>query len=407
MKQNRDWTDAVRDALRDAEIAPPAGGWKRLERELAPVPHMRIRRNPWLRIAAAAAAVLLLAVAGEWLWRPEQAQIGKGDVVASAARGGKTADNTGQTQTPAPVAEPEQALVAQTAPRTLHRGSYLTASDVTERTTVAEQPVQSAGAGPEEQSDTKTAEANNRTRSAAGAPSNKSASQTAASQAAASRRTAFSGERFVAHVPPRKTASLGLFAGGGVVGGNSGSSGGAQSLIMQSPSYDGNCVGMLAPRYDYAKGSFRHHQPLSLGLSVRKEFPYGLSLESGVVYTLLRSDVELFEGAGTTGQRLHMIGVPVRLNWQFLERGRFSLYIGAGGMAEKCVSASFGSQRVEEPGVQWSVVGAAGAQYRLGGLVGLYFEPEVSYYFTQTYLRTARTDSPLTLSLRLGVRLSF
>lgn len=62
---------------------------------------------------------------------------------------------------------------------------------------------------------------------------------------------------------------------------------------------------------------------------------------------------------------------------------------------------------MDEPGVQWSALAAAGAQYRLGGVVGLYFEPEASYYFTETALKTARTDSPLTLTLRLGVRLSF
>ena len=95
------------------------------------------------------------------------------------------------------------------------------------------------------------------------------------------------------------------------------------------------------------------------------------------------------------------------MNWQFLERGRFSLYLGAGGMAEKCVSAKFGSKSVSEPGLQWSLIGAAGAQYRLGGMVGLYFEPEAAYYLTETRLQTARTDNPLSLTLRLGVRLSF
>ena len=95
------------------------------------------------------------------------------------------------------------------------------------------------------------------------------------------------------------------------------------------------------------------------------------------------------------------------MNWQFLEAKRFSLYIGAGGMVEKCVAAKFGSKSIDEPGVQWSVLGAAGAQYDLGNRVGLYFEPEVSYYFTETELRTSRTESPLSLTLRLGVRLSF
>ena len=34
MKQNKDWTDVMRSALRDAEVTPPADGWARLEREL-------------------------------------------------------------------------------------------------------------------------------------------------------------------------------------------------------------------------------------------------------------------------------------------------------------------------------------------------------------------------------------
>ena len=127
----------------------------------------------------------------------------------------------------------------------------------------------------------------------------------------------------------------------------------------------------------------------------------------GVNYTLLRSDVRMQYSSDDVSQKLHFIGVPLRFNWQFLERGRFSLYMGAGGMVEKCVSAKLGSKTVDEPGVQWSALAAVGAQYRVGGMVGLYFEPEGSYYFTETGLRTSRTDSPLTLTLRLGVRLSF
>ena len=115
----------------------------------------------------------------------------------------------------------------------------------------------------------------------------------------------------------------------------------------------------------------------------------------------------MHSGGEDISQKLHFIGVPLRLNWQFLETGRFSMYVGAGGMLEKCVSAKFGSKSVDEPKVQWSVAGAVGAQYRLGNYVGLYFEPEVSHYFTETTLRTSRTDSSLSLTLRLGVRLSF
>ena len=160
-------------------------------------------------------------------------------------------------------------------------------------------------------------------------------------------------------------------------------------------------------RRNYDESSFRHHLPLGCGVTVRAELPYGLSLESGVNYTLLRSDVRLRYSSDDVSQKLHFIGVPLRLNWQFVEQGRFSAYLGAGGMLEKCISAKFGSENVNEAGVQWSATAAIGAQYRLGEVVGLYFEPEAAYYFNDTELRTSRSDAPLSVSLRVGVRLLF
>lgn len=52
MKQNKDWTDVMRSALRDAEVTPPADGWARLERELGPAPRISVLRSQWPRIAA-------------------------------------------------------------------------------------------------------------------------------------------------------------------------------------------------------------------------------------------------------------------------------------------------------------------------------------------------------------------
>lgn len=158
---------------------------------------------------------------------------------------------------------------------------------------------------------------------------------------------------------------------------------------------------------DYSACSFRHHQTLSFGLSFRYALPYGLSLGSGLNYSLLRSDVKLRISSEDVGQQLHFIGIPLRLDWRFLQRGGFSLYIGAGVMAEMCVAARFGSTAVREPGLQWSVGGALGAQYDLSRRVGLYFEPDLAWYMTRTRLTTARTDSPLDLTLRLGLRFSF
>lgn len=455
MKQDKDWIKAMRNALRDAELPPPAGGWERLQRELggaAPGPEVsgtKPRGSVWWiyrpRIAAAAAAVLILAVAGEFLLRPDKALENDGTVIASVAEDGATAVAIPQPAEPETVRDALAKAVglsreqvageassagrrsllaaaagqpAQTAAlknlRTdgepaVRPGEVVAAEVSGEAAKASSSEVAKASSGEVAKAssgDTAKAEASGEraSKQASGRPATRSA-------AGAAGRAGFSDEPFVAYTKPHKKASFSLFAGGGVAGGNS--EGLAPRMLNTSIKNDASSVigngNSLAPLRSsgYGESSFRHHQPLSFGIAVRKEFAHGLSLESGVNYTLLRSDVRMQYTSDDVAQKLHFIGVPLRFNWQFLERGRFSLYMGAGGMVEKCVSARLGSETVDEPGVQWSALAAVGAQYRVGGMVGLYFEPEGSYYFTETGLRTSRTDSPLTLTLRLGVRLSF
>lgn len=462
MKQDKDWIKAMRNALRDAELPPPAGGWERLQRELggaAPGPEVsgtKPRGSVWRiyrpRIAAAAAAVLILAVAGEFLLRPDKALENDGTVIASVAEDGATAVAIPQPVEPETVRDALAKAVG--LPREQVAGEASSAGRRSLFAAAAGQPAQTAalkdlrtdgepavrsgevaaevsGEAAKASSgevaktasgDTAKAASGGVAKAASGDTAKAGASGERASKQASGRpatrsadgaagRAGFSDEPFVAYTKPHKKASFSLFAGGGVAGGNS--EGLAPRMLNTSVTNDASSVigngNSLAPLRSsgYGESSFRHHQPLSFGIAVRKEFAHGLSLESGVNYTLLRSDVRMQYTSDDVAQKLHFIGVPLRFNWQFLERGRFSLYMGAGGMVEKCVSARLGSETVDEPGVQWSALAAVGAQYRVGGMVGLYFEPEGSYYFTETGLRTSRTDSPLTLTLRLGVRLSF
>lgn len=444
----------MRNALRDAELPPPAGGWERLERELggaAPgpgasetaAPRGSVWRIYWPRIAAAAAVVLLGVVAGDYMLRPDKALENDGTVIASVAEDGATAVAIPQPAEPETVRDalakavglPREQVAgeassagrrsllaaaagqpAQTAAlkdlRTdgepaVRAGEVVAAEVSGEAAKASSSEVAKASSGEVAKAasgDTAETSGERASKQASGRPATRSA-------AGAAGRAGFSDEPFVAYTKPHKKASFSLFAGGGVAGGNS--EGLAPRMLNTSVTNDASSVigngNSLAPLRSsgYGESSFRHHQPLSFGIAVRKEFAHGLSLESGVNYTLLRSDVRMQYTSDDVAQKLHFIGVPLRFNWQFLERGRFSLYMGAGGMVEKCVSARLGSETVDEPGVQWSALAAVGAQYRVGGMVGLYFEPEGSYYFTETGLRTSRTDSPLTLTLRLGVRLSF
>ena len=404
----------MRNALRDAELPPPAGGWERLERELggaAPgpgasetaAPRGSVWRIYWPRIAAAAAVVLLGVVAGDYMLRPDKALENDGNVIASAV---------GEEATAVTMPQPREAeSVQETLARVAGLADVRTAAPAVQRPELLATAVKPAAKTMAAETIAETTAAESSQPAAEPAANTAGERPATRSKTGVSARTAYYDEPLTAYKPPRRKTSLSAFAAGGVSGASGGN--GAAPWMYSSVTNDvSSIVGngdnlSLMVRNDYNENSFRHHQPLSFGLTVRKEFAHGLSLESGVNYTLLRSDVTVKYSSEDVSQKLHFIGIPLRMNWQFLERGRFSLYIGAGGMAEKCVSAKFGSESVDEPGVQWSALAAVGAQYRLGGLVGLYFEPEGSYYFTETRLKTARTDSPLTLTLRLGVRLSF
>ena len=154
--------------------------------------------------------------------------------------------------------------------------------------------------------------------------------------------------------------------------------------------------------YPDAVSNYTHDLPLSLGLSVRLDLTPRLALESGLEYTYLHSVEESV--AGRLDQRLHFVGIPLRLNARLWSRDGWDLYAGVGGKVEKCVAASLGKIQCEEPRLQGTAEAFGGIQYRLGSRVHLYFQPELSWYLTKTDLITCRTEHPLGLTLHAGLR---
>lgn len=471
MKPNTDWTDAVRNALRDAEIPPPEDGWERLQRgldTLEPVvskPRKSVWRIYGLRIAAAAAVVLIGLVAGEILLRPTTELRMDGNVIASAGQEpGSAVAIPGVTSQEASSADDFRKSLAESVGLQAalsaggvgnpSRGEALAVAAKTRSAEVghasvavfAAEPSRAAELGAQNAAEVRSTEesagvsgpvpetvsAHREEVSSAGDGDERTAISsevgerpgTAAAKSAAKERrtpgttTADTRTAMPAEEPlrtrrqKRAASSVSLFAAGGMTG----AANGLQAAPVRSYSVTTNdAVSLIGngdnfspmQERDYDKSSFRHHLPLSFGLSFRREFAYGLSLDCGLNYTLLRSEVRLPYSSEEVGQTLHFIGVPLRLNWQFVERGPFSAYLGGGGMVEKCVAARLGSESVGEEALQWSLAAALGAQYRLGNHVALYFEPELSCYLTDTELRTSRTDASPTLTLRLGMRFAF
>ena len=152
-------------------------------------------------------------------------------------------------------------------------------------------------------------------------------------------------------------------------------------------------------------GQYHHDFPITAGLQVRLELLPWLGIGSGVEYSYLHSVASSI--MANVDQRLHFIGIPLRFDARLWSNHHWEVYAGLGGKAEKCISASYGNLKCEEPRLQWSAEAFGGIQYRIWNNTSLYLQPELSWYFTQTDLVTYRTEHPFGVSLNAGLRFDF
>lgn len=151
-----------------------------------------------------------------------------------------------------------------------------------------------------------------------------------------------------------------------------------------------------------------HKQPISFGLSIRKELARGFAVETGLVYTFLASDV-WFEGSSDkVSQKLHYLGIPLKGSWSFWEKQKLTCYLSAGGMVEKCLYGTLEDESQTVRPLQFSLMAAVGIQYNLNRRVGLYIEPGLSYYFDDgSEVQTIRKETPCNFMLQGGIRLRY
>ena len=147
--------------------------------------------------------------------------------------------------------------------------------------------------------------------------------------------------------------------------------------------------------YDYEA---KHRLPMSLGLSVYYQLNPRLAFQTGVNYTYLYSEFStpLYPNIYRE-QKLHYLGVPVGLSWQFWKTSGFSFYLSGSAMLQKCLN--------EKPW-QWSVNASAGAEYAITPLLGIFLQPSLGYYFHDgTSFEHYYKEHPLAPSIEFGLRL--
>lgn len=167
----------------------------------------------------------------------------------------------------------------------------------------------------------------------------------------------------------------------------------------------------------------RHSIPVVIGLSLNKSLTSRWSIETGIRYSLLRSNAlsESKLANRQTTQRIHYIGIPLKFNYRILTYNGFSLYGQGGGGLDIPVHGTrsvweFSPEseitskdvlNIHAP-LQWSVEGGLGIQYHFTPSFSIYAEPSLRYYFNPGGdIKTIRQEKPFEFTIPIGLRLTW
>ena len=170
-------------------------------------------------------------------------------------------------------------------------------------------------------------------------------------------------------------------------------------------------------------GKVKHKTPISVGLGISYYLNDRWSLQSGLSYTLLRSEWRHESIGGYPvewKQNLHFVGIPLSISYNIAEWNRFRLYASTGGMFEYNVAgnrkkavkpSSFEGAKKENLHMKeplLSVNARSGIVYPVWRFINIYAEAGVSYYFeNKSEIETIRSNKPFDVSLQGGIRLGF
>ena len=179
------------------------------------------------------------------------------------------------------------------------------------------------------------------------------------------------------------------------------------SVAAETPQ---SAMTMMRAKSGYSD-SYQHEIPVSVGLSARFFLTDRLSINTGLNYTRYKS-LRTRWFASTHDQQkdwqyAHYLGIPVRLDWMIVNKKHFNFYLGAGVQADKCIYATVGGERLHEKEVLFGLNGAMGLQFNIVPMVGLYFEPDISYSINEGSIQTYRIREPFMISVRGGIRFNF
>lgn len=178
---------------------------------------------------------------------------------------------------------------------------------------------------------------------------------------------------------------------------------------------------LLANQSKEVEARIRHKVPVTFGLSMYYNLGKRWGIGTGINYTKLTS--ELHSGSNSNyikgDQSVHYIGIPVQINYNVIQKGRFTGYVTGGVLAEKAVAGKLRTkyivndevqdtqeERLDVKPVQFSVNSAIGLQMKIVDKIGIYAEPGIGYHFkNDSPLNTVYKEKPLNFNMKFGIRI--
>lgn len=167
------------------------------------------------------------------------------------------------------------------------------------------------------------------------------------------------------------------------------------------------------------EAQYEYQLPITIQLLLSRQLSQRLSFETGLSYTRLSSTINTGSSQAyiQERQRIHYLGVPLRLGWQWYSKAHLSLYSSAGLMLELPIrsitdvnhisngSTTYHSESTLNAPNQLSTTLGIGLQYDFTPHLGIYLEPSLQYFFDDgSDIKTYRTEHPLSVTLPLGIR---
>ena len=165
-----------------------------------------------------------------------------------------------------------------------------------------------------------------------------------------------------------------------------------------------------------------HDKPITFGLSMTKTINRNWNMETGLQYSLLKSEFILGEDDYyiQKRQKIHYLGIPLRLSYKWFGANRWTAYTSVGIIMNIPLSGKTDEQYVTgtvvpysdswhfTPQFQWTVGTGVGLQYNFANNWGVYLEPTFSWHIPNgSTMHTIWTEHPFTITVPFGIRFTW